>query len=177
MKKIFVALLLLLATGCSNSGSISTEQSFVSGNGISTYIKPDARQPAPDLAGATLDGTKLVSSPSQVRVVNVWASWCSPCRAEAPALEELSKSFADVQFIGVLTRDNLVSARAFVSRFGITYPTLIDDAILAKFPSALLPNAIPTTLIIDKKGKVAVRISGEITYSGLKDLISKVSSE
>ena len=173
---LFISLTLLL-TSCANSGAVPNEQSFVSGNGVTTFISPGSRPQAPQIQGRTLAGKDLVEVQGKIQIVNVWASWCSPCRAEAPALQELSNLFPEVQFVGILTRDNLVSARAFVSRFGITYPTLIDDAILAKFPSVLLPNAIPTTLIIDKNGKVAVRISGEITYSGLKDLISKVSSE
>ena len=77
----------------------------------------------------------------------------------------------------LLTRDNLVSAQAFVSRFGITYPTLIDDSIITSFSGNILPNAIPTTLVIDKKGRVAARISGEATYSALKELIIKVDKE
>ena len=177
MKKLLLVAICLLLTSCSNGGAISTEQSFVSGNGISTYIKPEARKLAPSLVGKTLQGGTLAENTGRIRVVNVWASWCSPCRAEAPALQELSSSLSDVQFIGILTRDNLVAAKAFVSRFGITYPTLVDDSILARFPGNLLPNAIPSTLIIDKNGKVAARVSGEITFSGLKDLISKVSSE
>ena len=177
MRKIATLLILAISlSACGNSSQVASK-SYVAGNGTVTFIDSKDRKLGPTFSGLTLDGENFELPHGGVVVINVWASWCAPCRAEAPALEELSKSRADVQFIGVLTRDNLVSARAFVSRFGITYPTLIDDAILAKFPSALLPNAIPTTLIIDKRGKVAVRISGEITYSGLKELISKVSSE
>jgi thiol-disulfide isomerase/thioredoxin len=109
-------------------------------------------------------------------VLNVWASWCSPCRAEAPALQELSEAHPEVQFLGVLTRDSLVAARAFVDRFKITYPSLADDGILLKFHGQLTPNAIPTTLIIDSEGKIAARISGEVTYSALEDLIERVKS-
>ena len=90
-------------------------------------------------------------------------------------MQELSKRMSDVQFVGVLTRDNLVSARSFVSRFGISYPTLTDDSILARFKGAA--NAIPTTLVIDKKGRVAGRISGEVTFAGLSELITKVAGE
>ena len=83
----------------------------------------------------------------------------------------------DVQFVGVLTRDNLVAAQAFVDRFGLTYPTITDDALLADFTGQLSVNAIPTTLLIDKAGKVAARISGEITYSILNELIFKLLRE
>jgi thiol-disulfide isomerase/thioredoxin len=163
---------------CSNGGAISSnEQSFIAGNGVATFIPQADRKPAPNVSGPTLDGKNFTAESGKVLVLNVWASWCSPCRAEAPALEELSTSHPEVQFLGVLTRDSLVAARAFVNRFGITYPSLTDDAILLKFHGQLTPNAIPTTLIIDSKGKIAARISGEITYSALEDLIKRVKSE
>lgn len=179
MKKVLLALVLIFSlTACSNGGtSDGNEQAFISGNGVATFIKEGARADAPTVTGPTLDGGTFSDTPGKVRVINVWASWCSPCRAEAPSLEELSKSHPEVQFIGILTRDNIVSARAFIKRFGITYPTIIDDAILVKFHGQLTPNAIPTTLIIDKKNRIAARISGEITYSTLDDLIKKVSGE
>ena len=70
-----------------------------------------------------------------------------------------------------------VSAKAFIDRFGITYPTITDDAILAKFTGQLSVNAIPTTLLIDKSGRVAARISGEITYSKMDELLIGLSNE
>ena len=180
MKRLLILLLLVpMIAGCSSSATSDggNEQSFVSGNGIATFIKESARESAPSISGPVLSGGTFSAAEGKVTVVNVWASWCSPCRAEAPSLEELSKRHPEVQFVGILTRDSLVSARSFVERFGITYPTIIDDAILLKFHGQLTPNAIPTTLIIDKKGKIAARISGEITFNGLNDLIAKVASE
>ncbi|CAB4531878.1 unannotated protein [freshwater metagenome] len=108
-------------------------------------------------------------------VVNVWASWCSPCRAEAPTLSEFAIKNPDLQFVGILTRDNQSSALSFVNRFKISYPTLTDDAVIASFRGSLSANAIPTTLIIDKNGLVAARISGQVTVSILRDLLEKVS--
>ena len=176
MKRVLLLLLIPVLAACSSSGiSSGNEQSFVSGDGTAIYIKAAARSAAPTIAGPTLDGSTFTSPSGKVVVLNVWASWCSPCRAEAPTLQELSKRMSDVQFVGVLTRDNLVSARSFVSRFGISYPTLTDDSILARFRGAA--NAIPTTLVIDKKGRVAGRISGEVTFAGLSELITKVAGE
>jgi thiol-disulfide isomerase/thioredoxin len=108
-------------------------------------------------------------------VVNVWASWCSPCRAEAPTLEEFAINNPDIQFVGILTRDNLSSAQSFVKRFGLTYPTLIDDAIISSFRGSLPANAIPTTIVIDADGRVAARISGQVTVSSMRDVLEKVS--
>ena len=177
MRKLLIVLLIPLIVSCSNGGAISSnEQSFIAGNGVATFIPKADRKSAPAISGPTLDGGTFSATPGQVLVLNVWASWCSPCRAEAPALEELSKAHPEVQFLGVLTRDSLVAARAFVERFGITFPSLTDDALLLKFHGQLTPNAIPTTLIIDADGNVAARISGEVTYSALEDLIERVQA-
>ena len=177
MKKFFLLLLIPLIVSCSNGGALSTnEQSFIAGNGVATFIPKADRKAAPAISGPTLDGGNFVATPGKVMVLNVWASWCSPCRAEAPALEELSLAHPEVQFLGVLTRDSLVAARAFVERFGITYPSLTDDALLLKFHGQLTPNAIPTTSISDAEGYIAARISGEVTYSALEDLIERVKS-
>lgn len=176
MKRILLLLLIPILAACSSSGvSSGNEQSFVSGDGGALYIKASARSAAPKISGPTLDGSNFAAPAGKVVVLNVWASWCSPCRAEAPTLQELSKRLGDVQFVGVLTRDNLVSARSFVARFGITYPTLTDDSILARLRGAA--NAIPTTLIIDKEGRIAGRISGEVTFAGLSELVNKVAQE
>jgi thiol-disulfide isomerase/thioredoxin len=177
MKKYLVLLLLPFMVACSNGGTMGTnEQSFIAGNGVATFIPQADRKAAPAISGPTLDGGSFTASSGKVLVLNVWASWCSPCRAEAPALQELSINHPEVQFLGVLTRDSLVAARAFVERFGIQYPSLVDDAILLKFHGQLTPNAIPTTLIIDTQGRIAARVSGEVTYSALEDLIEKVKS-
>jgi peroxiredoxin len=85
--------------------------------------------------------------------------------------------YPEVAFIGILTRDNPVNAEAFVRKRNVPYPTLIDDSILIGFRKSLPANAIPSTVVIDKNGKVAARISGAITVSSLKDLIEKVSAE
>jgi thiol-disulfide isomerase/thioredoxin len=177
MKKFLVLLLIPVLVACSNNGGFSAnEQSFIAGNGVATFIPQADRKAAPSISGPTLDGSAFTATAGKVLVLNVWASWCSPCRAEAPALQELSAAHPEVQFLGVLTRDSLVAARAFVERFGIKYPSLVDDAILLKFHGQLTPNAIPTTLIIDAKGRVAARVNGEVTYSALEDLIERVKS-
>jgi thiol-disulfide isomerase/thioredoxin len=177
MKKLLALLLIPVLVACSNGGGFSAnEQSFIAGNGVATFIPKSERKAAPSISGPTLDGSTFTATPGKVVVLNVWASWCSPCRAEAPALQEISLAHPDVQFLGVLTRDSVVAARAFVERFKITFPSLTDDGILLKFHGQLTPNAIPTTLIIDSEGKIAARISGEVTYSALEDLIERVKS-
>jgi thiol-disulfide isomerase/thioredoxin len=167
----------LLLSSCGGGTSAGSSQSFVAGNGSVTFKSADARKAAPSLSGKTLDGGSFTMTPGRVTVVTVWASWCAPCRAEAPALASLSESFPDVSFVGILTRDNQSTANAFVRRFALPYPSLVDDSVLLGFRGSLSANAIPTTVLIDKKGRVAARISGEITISTLRDLIIKVSAE
>ncbi|MFM7889625.1 MAG: TlpA family protein disulfide reductase [Actinomycetota bacterium] len=179
MKRLLPLFLIFTLTACSTGGNEfqPNEQSFISGNGIVTIIEKDDREISPPITGPLLGGGNYAQEQGRVQLMNVWASWCSPCRAEAPALQDLSVAHPDVQFVGVLTRDNLVAAQAFVDRFGLTYPTITDDALLADFTGQLSVNAIPTTLLIDKAGKVAARISGEITYSTLNELLTDLVNE
>ena len=174
---IFVPLIALALSSCGGGGSSIAEESFVSGNGSVSYIKPSDRIAAPALSGMTLSGKNYTFNVGQVAVVNVWASWCAPCRAEAPTLAALSEKYTDVAFMGILTRDNPVNAEAFARRFALPYPTLIDDSVLIGFRKSLPANAIPSTVLIDKRGDVAARISGEVTFASLSELIEKVSAE
>ena len=178
MKKLAAFIVLAFAlTACGGGGTAASEESFVSGDGSTTYIKSSDRKIAPAITGMTLSGDNYTYKKDRVAVVNVWASWCSPCRAEAPTLVALAKKYTDVAFIGILTRDNPANAEAFERRFKIPYPTVIDDSILLGFKGSLPANAIPTTVILDKSGYVAARISGVVTVASLSELIEKVSAE
>ena len=174
---ILLPLITVALSSCGGGGSSIAEESFISGNGSVSYIKQSDRIAAPELSGMTLSGKNYAFSGGQVAVVNVWASWCAPCRAEAPTLKALSEKYTDVAFIGILTRDNPVNAEAFERRFAIPYPTLIDDSVLIGFRKSLPANAIPSTVVIDKSGNVAARISGEVTVASLSELIEKVCAE
>jgi thiol-disulfide isomerase/thioredoxin len=177
LKKLAIFLVLALAlTGCGNAKQVATK-SYIAGNGTVTFIDPKDRKTAPVLIGMTLDGENLQVPHGGIVVVNVWASWCAPCRAEAPTLAALAKKYQGVVFVGVLTRDSEVAARAFEKRFQIPYPTLVDDSVLLGFRDTLSANAIPSTIVIDKKGLVAARISGQITVASLSDLIEKIHAE
>ena len=164
MKKLFALIsCTILLTSCS------------SGEKLSTVIKPSDRKPAPQLTGATLEGSTFSTDLKRVTVVNVWASWCAPCRAEAPILSDFAEKNPQIQFVGIVTRDNLSAAKAFVNRFNLNYPTFIDDSLINKFQGSIPANGIPTTLIIDKNGLVAARISGATTVANLKHLLELIS--
>lgn len=179
--------LLSLSFVDSNSNSESANQvgaelSYIEGRGAVTKVAIGSRKPAPDLSGTLIDGAEYRMASGRPIVLNVWASWCSPCRAEAPTLQALHEKYGEagsdqVQFLGVLTRDNLTAAQGFIDRFQLTFPSLRSDEVLLEFNDAMIANAIPTTLVIDKDGLIAARISGEVTYSGLSSLIDEVLSE
>lgn len=174
---IAIAVALSSLTACGGSGSTNAAENFVAGDGATTYVSPSERIAAPELGGMTLLGTTYQLPKNEVAVVNVWASWCSPCRAEEPTLAALTNMYSDVNFVGILTRDNPVNAEAFVRKRNSPYPTLIDDAALIGFSKSLPANAIPSTVVIDKNGMVAGRISGIVTIASLSELLDKVISE
>lgn len=176
-------MLLMLSTllaGCAGDGGSTGEgNSFVSGDGTITILSPGDRPIAPALAGPTIDGARVdaTASKDKVTVVNLWASWCAPCRAEAPTLARLAEEYPQVAFIGLLTRDNVDAANAFARRFGLTYPTITDEALILKFSGTLAPNAIPTTLVLDRNGRVAARLSGAVTDAGLTGVLDDILKE
>jgi thiol-disulfide isomerase/thioredoxin len=180
LKKLAHLLLLsvfaISLSSCGNAKQVATK-SYVAGNGTVTFIDQKDRKVGPILSGTTLDGDNLQIPHGGIVVVNVWASWCAPCRAEAPTLAALAEKYKGVVFVGVLTRDSEVAAKAFQKRFQLPYPTLVDDSVLLGFRDSLSANAIPSTIVIDKKGRVAARISGQITVASLSDLIEKIHAE
>ena len=172
-----VVIPVLLLTSCGTSGTSINESSYVAGDGVVTTVKIGDRKVAPKISGTSTTGSMVALESGKVTLVNVWASWCSPCRAEAPILEELAKKYPNVDFIGLLTRDSVDGANAFIKRFAMTFPTISDDQILLGFRQSLPVAAIPTTFLIDKQGKVAARISGEITFSSVSKLLDGLVSE
>ena len=176
-KVSLAAAAVLLLASCSGGGSSIDESSYVAGDGVVTTVKLGERKVAPKISGRSTTNVPFALTPGKVALVNVWASWCSPCRAEAPILEELSKKYPNVEFVGLLTRDSIDAANAFINRFAITYPTISDDQILLGFRESLPVAAIPTTFLIDNKGNVAARISGEITFSSVSKLLEDLANE
>ncbi|MEO7943502.1 MAG: TlpA disulfide reductase family protein [Marmoricola sp.] len=138
---------------------------------------PGTRSKAPQLEGTTLDGDAFTLSEysGNIIVINVWGSWCGPCRAETPDLVRLARQNADreVRFLGINTRDNLGSARAFVKKFKVPYPSLFDEGgrVLLPFRGVIPTAVIPSTVVIDREGKVAARVIGPVTYNTLKGVL------
>ncbi|MCD9154029.1 TlpA family protein disulfide reductase [Aeromicrobium duanguangcaii] len=174
-----VALLALVLSACIGGVKDTGDDGFISGSGEITFIDPGKRKPAPVLSGTDLDGQSISTEDfaGKVLVVNLWGSWCAPCRKEAPALQKASTELADqnVQFVGLLTKDDPASAKAFNAKFDITYPSIDDSAgrNQAAFADTLPSVAIPTTWIVDSNGKVAARVMGELTDATLRGLVEQ----
>ncbi len=156
----------------------SGDQGYIAGEGIITSVAADDRSTPGTVAGESLDGEQLSLADyrGQVVVVNVWGSWCPPCRAEAPMLADAARDLAeqDVAFLGIDSRDpSKAAARAFVRKQGIPYPSIYDQSgrTLLAFEGTLTPNSIPSTIVIDKEGRVAASVLGEISRTTLDDLV------
>ena len=141
---------------------------------------PDKRPQVKDVTGDLLDGgTYDVSQDrGKVVVVNFWGSWCAPCRAEADDLEQTYQATKakGVAFIGVNSRDDKDSARAF-ERGRVTYPSLydFDGKVALKFD--VTQTSTPQTLILDRQGRIAVALRSATTHSQLEPLVEKVAAE
>ena len=172
----------LLLVGCGSGAGDEAGTAFVAGDGSIVLIAPEERDAAPDLVGKTLDGEdfRLRDHLGEVVVLNVWASWCAPCRAEAPVLESAWREVRDegVLFVGLDTRDTVAAAQAFVDAYDITYPNVVDadGRLQLLFSDTLPPQAIPSTLVVDREGRVAGRIIGRVTEATLRGLIDEVAS-
>ena len=159
-------------------------KNYIAGDGTVTEFDSAQRPTFLPFTGETESGQMLDSKAlvGQVVVMNWWYSACAPCRAEAPDLQALSEEFQDqgVQFVGVNVRDTAETALAFDRKFDIGFPSIIDaqsGAVSLAFQGVVSPQAVPTTLVIDKQGKVASRILGRIDPSILKTLIETVVAE
>ncbi len=186
-------LLAVLLAGCTpEAGHLADVYENGSGGG---YISGDGRivqPPASDREAAvafsgTLDTGDAISSDElagKVVILNFWYASCPPCREEAPDLEKLRAQFAgeDVVVLGVNVSDTADVALGFEKRFGIGYPSIVDAADnavqLAFADGALPPNAVPTTLLLDRQGRVAARVSGLIgSPSVVADIVDELLAE
>ncbi|MFJ2773546.1 TlpA family protein disulfide reductase [Streptomyces sp. NPDC087300] len=178
----------LALTACGSGGTSggSGNTNFVAGSdGIATAAKAD-RKPLPELDGETLEGKHLNLTDAykgKVLVINVWGSWCAPCRAEAPNFVKVAADTKakGVEFVGINTRDpERGPAIEFEKAHKITYPSLHDSTgkLLLRFPQGSMnPNFIPSTLVVDRDGKIAARSQQPLNEEKLRKMIDPVLAE
>jgi thiol-disulfide isomerase/thioredoxin len=143
-------------------------------------VEPTNREPAPALVGTQVDGQPfdLASTRGSVTVVNFWASWCGPCRAETPNLESVAEKTksSGVRFVGVNVKDSRSAAASFLRDKGVTYPSLYDDdgTLAARWPVAV---TLPSTVVLDRQGRIAVRFTAAVDQNDLLPVVQKIAAE
>ena len=189
MRRLLGALVgALLLAGCStgqdavdvNNGG---EFRFVAGTPAGEVIPPDERAAAPEFSGTLLDGEEFASTALDggIAVVNFWGSWCAPCRVETPAFSEVSEEYSGdgVQFLGINVKEtDQQFADAFVENFDIAFPSLFDprgEVALAfrDYPA----SAIPSTIVLDRRYRVAAVYTGEVRQDDLRSVLDRVLAE
>lgn len=184
-----IASLPLLAA-CSNADDPLAAQAgnadgknYIAGDGSVLEIAPEERGEPVQFTSTLFSGEAVRSSDwaGGPVVLNFWYAACAPCRVEAPDLKALHEEFEPdgVQFFGVNVRDTAATAEAFERTFGIAYPSMEDRGgqVLMAMTDYVPPQAVPTTIVLDRQGRVSARILGIAEHSTLKSLITTVMDE
>ena len=173
--------LLVTLTGCSGLSGTG-DGDYVPGEGQVAQIAVEDREAPVEVTGTTLEGDPLdlADFRGDVTVVNVWWSGCGPCRSEMPMLVELAGE-SDAAFVGINIRDqSREAAQALERSAGVTYPSLYDPGseTLLEFGAKYSPRSMPSTMVLDREGRIAALISGAIPSKlTLSDVIEEVAAE
>jgi thiol-disulfide isomerase/thioredoxin len=181
---LVLPLLALVLAGCGNKGvDVSDGPQLKTVGGVAGGVFPVGdRQPAPLLSGTTLDGERLdlSSYAGKVVVLNFWASWCAPCRAEARNLNAVyaQTKALGVEFVGIDIKDDATAARAFTRTKQVVYPSIYDQpgALLLRFRGQA-PQSPPTTIVLDRQGRVAARFLQGVTETELLGPVQVIARE
>ncbi|MBR7743296.1 TlpA family protein disulfide reductase [Phycicoccus sp. BSK3Z-2] len=185
-----VGLLALGAAGCSEDPNSVAAQAragdqkgYVSGDGAVEQIAVADRAEPVTMTGELLDGTAwdIEQTRGRVLVLNVWGSWCAPCVAEAPDLqaawEQVQESGDPVDFMGIDFREEPERGAAFARKAGLTYPSLSDESGVLILQLQGKAPTVPTTLVLDRQGRIASRVNGPVDTSTLTGLVEDVVAE
>lgn len=160
-----------------------SRKGYISGDGSVEKVAIEQRQRPVSLSGTTVDGKRLSLADyrSSVVVVNVWGSWCGPCEAEAPELKKAWSSLSGpgkpVQFLGIDFREDPERGLSAMKRHGLGYPSLSDESGVLILSLQGKAPTVPTTLVLDRTGRIAARVSGPVTASTLTGLVEDTLAE
>lgn len=174
------------ATGVNAPSTGGGDFKFVSPGGqtVIRYDPPGDRGTIGNLSGESLmeagSTIGLEDFAGEVVVVNIWGSWCGPCRVEAPALEQVQEDTRDlgVQLLGINVRDNRAAAQDFTSSYGLTYPSIYDPKMRALIALGSFPTTvIPATLVLDREHRVAAVFLKAVTAEELQPVVEQIAAE
>ena len=179
---------LLALTGCASAESRADvtnggEYRFVAATPAGEVIPEAQRAAAPAFGGTLLGGGAWDSGElaGQVAVLNFWGSWCAPCRVETPEFQEVYAEVRDegVAFLGLNVKEaDEQFAQAFVDSQGIDFPSVYDPAGEVALAFRDYPaNAIPSTIVLDREGRVAAVYTGEVAQEDLRSVLDRLLGE
>jgi thiol-disulfide isomerase/thioredoxin len=176
----------LLLTGCSQMYAATPVVTISATTAASaesiglTVIPPQERQQTIVIAGATADGTELSTAEmgGDIVVVNAWASWCAPCIEELPLLASAAEAYVDqgVTFLGLNSMDDPISAASLLGSSPYRSINDRDGAIIATIPG-VPPRSLPSTVILDRQGRIAVRVIGPVKPGQLEGVLETLLAE
>ena len=178
-----LAVALLVLTGCSGLQGTDGKQ-YVGGDGQIVTFEPEDRGAPIEATGEAVDGDQLdlTDFRGQVVIVNVWWSGCGPCRRELPLLADVAGDVgADAVLIGINIREvGVDNARSFLRDVGVDLPSFYDPGseVLLSFSPSTSPRAVPSTAVLDREGRLAALVTGEIRSAvTLRDLVEEIAAE
>jgi thiol-disulfide isomerase/thioredoxin len=184
--RVGLALVLALVAGCSTSkDAVATANTFQfvapGGQTEITYDPPSARGTVGAVAGPSLaDPAKtlaLADYAGKVVVLNVWGSWCGPCRTEAPNLQFVTGQ-KNVSVLGIDVRDDAQAARDFTRSAGVTYDSISDYPGRSLAGLGGVPrNVVPLTVVLDKQHRVAFVSLVPVQVAKLVPLVQRLAAE
>jgi len=179
---VLVALVLTGVCGAAALGLAGCSGSAAAQSGASRVYPTAERHPVPVVSGELLDGGsyELSAHRGEVVVLNFWASWCAPCRAEAAELTAVAEATRGerVTFLGIDIRDDRDKARAFLAAHQIGYPSLFDPSgtVVLGF-TEVPPTTIPATLIVDRQGRIAAVFLKALLREDLEPVVRQIAAE
>ncbi len=143
-----------------DAGGLEVPDLSALGNGAAEVDDPAPRFVAPGLNGDAFSLADHLATDGRPVMLNLWASWCGPCRNEMPAISDAVARHPDVLFIGVAVNDDIGDARTFADEIGVAYPLVFDEGDVVV--DGYRPLGLPATFFIDGAGGVVLRYFGEL---------------
>lgn len=181
------AALCLVLAACSgpsgDGGGATSDTGYRSDDGATQTWPAGSRTGPVELSGTDVDGATqdVAAWRGDVVLLNTWYAACPPCRAEAPDLVALANDYEaqGLHLLGVNSTDATGTAAAFDREFAVPYPSIVDTggSAVAALQGVVPINAVPTTVLLDREGRVAGRIIGRVDPSTVRSIVDELLAE